>query len=90
MLASWLASEPSKPTTLLVGTEGSAHLCGVQLEARHHACSTDDKASNHYMQELSCCQALTEMDAAHNQLSALPSQLCHLHSLRTLMLDSNR
>jgi len=43
-----------------------------------------------YMQELSTCQALAELDAAHNQLSALPSQLCALHSLKTLMLDSNR
>ncbi len=43
-----------------------------------------------YVQELSACQALTELDAAHNQLSALPSQLCALHSLKTLMVDSNR
>lgn len=42
------------------------------------------------MQELSCCLALAELDAAHNQLSALPNQLGELHSLRTLMLDSNR
>ena len=90
MLATPLASQPCNSTTLLLGNEGPAHLCGDTLRARHHACSTDDQASNHYMQELSCCQALTEMDAAHNQLSALPNQLCHLHGLRTLMLDSNR
>ncbi len=42
------------------------------------------------LQELSSCKALAEVDAAHNQLSALPSQLCALHNLRTLMLESNR
>ena len=61
----------------------------VQTDRRSCACIVITVQGS-LLQALSGCQALAELDAAHNQLAALPKQLCALTNLKTLMLDSNR